>query len=157
MENSQKLIVKWRQRLGLKHVHEGHLEFFGVDDTGKLLEPDFEILEWQTVGFLFGMHAVTKKIPLPVAPLRLLNRAVNGFFRIAAPKGGHIFFFAALRKGNLPGSNSFAAPFRCPQCRQDLAFGATFCACGLPLPYSTEGALDSVALNAGLKTALALK
>jgi len=157
MENSQKLIVKLRQLLGLKHVHEGHLEFFGVDDTRKLLEPDFEILEWQTIGFLFGMHAVTKKIPLPVAPLRLLNRAVNGFCRIAAPKGGHIFFFAAIRNGKLPEPHSFAAPFRCPQCKRDLAFGEKSCACGLQLPYSPEGCLDSVELNAGLKTALSLK
>jgi SAM-dependent methyltransferase len=157
MENSQKLIVKWRQLLGLKHVHEGHLEFFGVDDTKKLLEPDFEILEWQTIGFLFGMHAATKKIPLPVAPLRLLNRAVNGFFSAAAPKGGHIFFFAAIRNGKSPGPDSFAAPFRCPQCKRDLAFGEKSCACGLQLPYSAEGCLDSVELNAGLKTALSLK
>lgn len=154
MENSQKLIVTLRQILGFKHVHQGHLEFFGVDDTRKLLEPDFEILEWQTIGFLFGMHAVTKKIPLPVAPLRLLNRAVNGFFRVAAPKGGHIFFFAAIRNGKLPDPNSFAAPFRCPQCKRDLAFGEKSCACGLQLPYASGGWLDSVELNAGLKAAL---
>jgi len=157
MENSQKLIVQWRHLLGLKHVHEGHLEFFGVDDTKKLLQPGFEILDERTIGFLFGMHAVTKKIPLPVAPLRLLNRAANGFFRVVAPKGGHIFFIAAVRKGALPEKNPFAEPFRCPKCHAGLKFGATACLCGLRLPYAPEGCLDSVELNAALKAALDLK
>jgi 2-polyprenyl-3-methyl-5-hydroxy-6-metoxy-1,4-benzoquinol methylase len=157
MENSQKLIVQLRQLIGLRHVHEGHLEFFGVDDTRKLLEPDFEILEERTIGFLFGMHAVTKKIPLPVASLRSLNRAVNGFFRATAPKGGHIFFFAAIRKGATPEKNFFATPFRCPQCKRDLSFGEKSCACGLRLPYDNGGWLDAVELNAALKAALSLK
>jgi hypothetical protein len=147
--------VQLRHLLGLKHVHEGHLEFFGVDDARKLLEPDFEILEERTIGYLFGMHAVTKRIPLPVAPLRLLNRSVNGFFRIAAPKGGHIFFFAAIRKGGLPGKNSFAAPFRCPQCKSGLAFGETACkSCGLKIPYDPNGHLDYVKLNPALEAGL---
>jgi hypothetical protein len=103
------------------------------------------------------MHAVTKKIPVPAAPLLLLNRAANGFFRVAAPKGGHIFFFAAIRKGAPPEKNSFAAPFRCPQCKRDLPFGAKSCACGLQLPYDGGGWLDAVELNAGLKAALSLK
>jgi ubiquinone/menaquinone biosynthesis C-methylase UbiE len=155
MENSQKLIVRWRQMLGLKHIHEGHLEFFGVDGTRKLLEPEFEIFEERTIGFLFGMHGVTKKIPLPVALLRWLNRAVNGFCRVAAPKGGHIFFIAAIRKGNSPENNSYAMPFRCPKCKTSLPFGANACACGFQLPYGQDGWLDSVELNAGLKAALA--
>jgi SAM-dependent methyltransferase len=155
MENSQKLIVQLRHRLGREHVHEGHLEFFGMDDTKKLLHPDFEILDERTIGFLFGMHAVTKKIPLPVAPLRLLNRAVNGFFRIVGPKGGHIFFIAAIRKGSLPQKDSFAAPFRCPQCKADLMFGETACkACGLKIPYGSNGYLDYVKLNPALEASL---
>jgi SAM-dependent methyltransferase len=157
MENSQKLIVQLRHLIGREHIHEGHLEFFGVDDTKKLLQPDFEILEERTIGFLFGMHAVTKKIPLPVASLRVLNRAVNGFFRVVAPKGGHIFFIAAIRRGTPPVPDIFAAPFRCPRCKADLAFGAVSCACGLRLPYAPEGYLDSVEINAGLKAALSLK
>ncbi len=155
MENSQKLIVRLRQIFGLKHVHEGHLEFFGVDGTRKLLEPDFEILEERTIGFLFGMHAVTKKIPVPIAPLRLLNRSVNGFCRVAAPKGGHIFFFAAIHKGTPPEKNSFSAPFRCPRCKTDIAFGVAVCkSCGLAFPYSDGGWLDYVEMNPELKAGL---
>ena len=157
MENSQKLIVRWRQALGVKHVHEGHLEFFGLDDTQKLLQPDFQVTEARTIGFLFGLHAVTKKIPLPVAPLRLVNRAANGIFRILAPGGGHIFFISAIRNGTLPAPDCFAAPFRCPRCKTDLVFGASSCKCGLRLPYAPEGFLDSVELNAELKAALNLK
>jgi SAM-dependent methyltransferase len=157
MENSQKLIVRLRQRLGRDHVHEGHLEFFGLDDTRKMLEPDFQITRDCTIGFLFGLHAVTKKIPLPVAPLRWANRAVNGIFRVLAPAGGHIFFISAIRHGALPEPNCFAAPFRCPQCRRDLAFGAGSCSCGLRLPYAPEGFLDSTELNTELKVAMNLK
>jgi len=157
MENSQKLTVRLRQALGLKHVHEGHLEFFSLDNTKKMLQPDFQITDARTIGFLFGMHAVTQKIPLPVAPLRLVNRAANGIFRVLAPNGGHIFFISAIRNGALPAPNCFAAPFRCPQCQRDLAFGAKACACGLRLPYAPEGWLDSVELNAELKAALDAK
>jgi 2-polyprenyl-3-methyl-5-hydroxy-6-metoxy-1,4-benzoquinol methylase len=157
MENSQKLIVRVRQALGLKHVHEGHLEFFGLDETKKLLGPDFQITDDRTTGFLFGMHAVTEKIPLPVAPLRFVNRAVDGIFRVLAPGGGHIFFISAIRNGTLPAPDSFAAPFRCPQCKTDLVFGANSCKCGLRLPYAPEGFFDSVELNAELKVALSLK
>ena len=157
MENSQKLIVRWRQALGLKHVHEGHLEFFSLDGTKKMLAADFQITDDRTIGYLFGMHAVTRKIPLPVAPLRFVNHAVNGVFRVLAPGGGHIFFISAIRNGTLPAPDCFAVPFRCPQCKRDLAFGAGSCACGLRLPYATEGFLDSVELNAELKAALSLK
>jgi SAM-dependent methyltransferase len=157
MENSQKLIVRWRQALGLKHVHEGHLEFFSLDATKKMLAADFQLTDDRTIGYLFGMHAVTRKIPLPVAPLRFVNRAVNGVFRVLAPGGGHIFFISAIRNGTLPAPDCFAAPFRCPQCKRDLAFGAGSCACGLRLPYAPEGFLDSVELNAELKAALSLK
>src|SRR6185503_11966713 len=66
MENSQKLIVQLRHALGRRHVHEGHLEFFGLDDTKKLLRPDFDILEDCTLGYLFGMHQVTRWVPIPV-------------------------------------------------------------------------------------------
>ena len=157
MENSQKLIVRWRQALGLKHVHEGHLEFFSLDATKKMLAADFQITDDRTIGYLFGLHAVTKKIPLPVAPLRWVNRAVNGVCRVLAPNGGHIFFISAIRNGTLPAPEGFAAPFRCPQCRRDLAFGAASCACGLRLPYASAGFFDSVELNAELKSALNLR
>jgi hypothetical protein len=158
MENSQKLTVRLRQRLGSEHVHEGHLEFFGLDDTRAWLSPNFEIRNACTIGFLFGMHAVTRKIRLPVAPLRLLNRAVNGFFRIVAPNGGHIFFIAAIRKGAPPAAPSFAQPFRCPACQADLAFGTTACThCHLPLPYSPDGFFDSVEINPNLKAELNAK
>ncbi|MGA2852601.1 MAG: class I SAM-dependent methyltransferase [Verrucomicrobiota bacterium] len=157
MENSQKLIVRWRHALGLKHVHEGHLEFFSLDGTKKMLAADFQITDDRTIGYLFGMHAITRKIPLPVALMRFVNRAVNGVFRVLAPGGGHIFFISAIRNGTMPALNSLAAPFCCPQCKRDLAFGAGSCACGLPLPYAPEGFFDSVELNAGLKAALSLK
>lgn len=155
MENSQKLTTRLKQRLGRTGVHQGHLEFFGVDDIKKLLAPEFEILEARTIGFLFGMHAVTQKIPLPVAPLRALNRVINGVCRFLAPKGGHIFFIAATRKGVPPTPEGFTHPFCCPQCRADLAFGAKCCAsCGLGLPYTSSGALDYLELNSMLKAAL---
>jgi SAM-dependent methyltransferase len=157
MENSQKLIVRWRQALGLKHVHEGHLEFFSLNGTKELLQPDFRITDDRTIGYLFGMHAVTQKIPLPVAPLRWVNHAVNGIFRVFAPAGGHIFFVSAIRNGVPPVLDVFASPFRCPRCQHDVAFGAKSCACGLNLPYAPEGFLDSVELNAELKAALDLK
>jgi SAM-dependent methyltransferase len=157
MENSRKLIVRARQALGLKHVHEGHLEFFSLGETKKLLEADFKITDERTTGFLFGMHTVTKKIPLPVAPLRLVNRAVDGVFRVLAPDGGHIFFISAIRNGTLPAPGCFATPFRCPQCKAELAFGADSCRCGLRLPHASGGFLDSVELNAELKAALNLK
>ena len=103
------------------------------------------------------MHAVTQEVPLPVAPLRLLNRLTNAFFRIIAPKGGHIFFFflAAIRKGTLPTSDCFATPFRCPKCQADLTFRASSCqACGLALPYGDAGYLDAMELNSTLKAIL---
>jgi ubiquinone/menaquinone biosynthesis C-methylase UbiE len=155
MENSQKLTVRVRHIFGREHIHEGHLEFFGLNDTKKMLQEDFQILDSRTIGFLFGMHAVTMKIPLPVAPLRLANRVANGIFRVFAPSGGHIFFISAIRHGALPQPNSFAAPFRCPRCKRDLAFGELSCLCGGRLSYST-GAFDSVELNADLKRALTL-
>jgi SAM-dependent methyltransferase len=156
MENSQKLIVQLRHLLGREHVHEGHLEFFGVDDTRKMLEPDFEILDARTLGFLFGMHALTKKVPLPVAPLRLLNRAVNGLARVVAPRGGHIFFLSAIRHGTPPTTGSFAAPFRCFKCQADLVFGAPACAaCGQKMPYGSNGYFDYVELDPALKASLA--
>jgi len=157
MENSQKLIARVRRALGREHVHQGHLEFFGVDDTKKFLREEFEILESCTIGFLFGMHAVTRRVPLPVAPLRLLNRVVNGVCRVLVPNGGHIFFISAIRRGTPGSSVQFNAPFRCSRCGTDLVFGLTPCpACGLKLPYAKEGYLDGVELNAPLKDAIGL-
>jgi hypothetical protein len=156
MENCQKLIVRFRHALGQKHVHQGHLEFFGLTETKKMLEPDFQILDSCTIGFLFGMHAVTKRIPLPMGPLRLANRAANRFFGLLAPGGGHIFFISAIREGTLP-ARPFSAPFRCPQCKRDLAFGTTPCGCGLKLPYAPEGFFDAIEFNPELKAALESK
>ena len=53
MENSQKLIVRLKEKLGRPHVHEGHLEFFGYDDTQNFLQRDFTIKEARTIGFLY--------------------------------------------------------------------------------------------------------
>jgi hypothetical protein len=101
------------------------------------------------------MHAVTKRVPLPVAPLRLVNRLANGFFRVAAPNGGHIFFISAVRKGTAPASARFATPFRCPRCSADIGFGEGTCGkCGASLPYSAAGYLDSVELNPEVKAEL---
>jgi SAM-dependent methyltransferase len=158
MENSEKLIVRVRRLLGRPHVHQGHLEFFGITGTREFLRPNFDILEARTIGFLSGMHALTKRVPLPVGPLRLVNRIANGFFTIADPRGGHIFFIAAIRKGALSGADAFRAPFRCPKCSADLAFGAPSCgACGLALPYGAEGYLDSIELNSEIKAELNVK
>lgn len=156
MENSQKLIVRVRKFFGhADHTHHGHLEFFGVDDTRKFLEPNFQILKQRTIGFLYGMHAVTQKVPLPVGPLRFLNRAVNGVCRVVAPKGGHIFFISALRHGSMPTTHNFATPFRCPKCQADWAFGSATCgACGLSFPYGPNGFLDYVEMNPELKAIL---
>ncbi len=155
MENSQKLTIRLRKALGQKYVHEGHLEFFGLDDTKKILPPDFQILEDRTIGFFFGLHAFTKRVPLPVAPLRLANRAANAFFRVVAPKGGHIFFLSAVRQGTPPGPDSYASPFRCPQCAADLPFGACTCKnCGQVFSYGDAGYLDSAELNPSLKLEL---
>ncbi len=156
MENSQKLIVRLKHLLGRPHVHIGHMEFFGYDDTRKMLEPEFKVLESRTIGFLYGMHAVTKKVPLPVGPLRLVNRMANGFFRVASPAGGHIFFISAVRAGKLPVPGNFAAPFRCPKCMADMTFGIPACpACGFKPSYGANGYFDSVPLNADVKAALA--
>lgn len=155
MENSQKLTVRVRHAIGRDHVHQGHLEFFGLDDTKKLLAPDFRIIEGRTIGFLFGMHAVTKKVPLPVGPLRLVNRIANGFFGVVDPKGGHIFFISAIRNGAAPPPAQFATPFRCPKCSADFSFGATSCKqCGVTLPYGAAGYLDSVEMNPEIKAEL---
>src|SRR5262249_26741643 len=157
MENSQKLVARLRRALGREQVHQGHLEFFGVDDTKAFLRQDFEVLEDRTIGFLFGMHAITRRVPLPVAPLRFINRVVNGAFRVIAPNGGLIFFISAIRQGMPTGSGQFAAPFRCPRCRTELGFGRTPClACGLKVPYAPPGDLDAVELNAPLKDAMGL-
>ncbi|HXJ73605.1 MAG TPA: class I SAM-dependent methyltransferase [Candidatus Dormibacteraeota bacterium] len=157
MENSQKLIARLRRALGREQVHQGHLEFFGLDDTKAFLGRDFEVLESRTIGFLFGLHTVTQRVPLPVAPLRFLNRVANGAFRVIAPNGGHIFFISALRRGMPATSGQFATPFRCPRCQTELGFGRTPCpACGLKLPYAGAGYLDGVELNAPLKDAMGL-
>lgn len=154
MENSKKLITRARRLFDRKQVHHGHLEFFAVDETRKLLEQDFKIQDTRTIGFLFGMHAVTKRVPLPVGPLRLLNRIVNGAFRFVAPDGGHIFFIAGIRNGS-PSPDSFLSPFRCPKCKTSITFGDATCgACGLPLPYSATGYLDYVEINSTLKSVL---
>jgi SAM-dependent methyltransferase len=157
MENSQKLIARWRRALGREQVHQGHLEFFGLEETKAFLRDDFEILDDRSIGFLFGMHAVTRRLPLPVAPLRLLNRVLNGAGRVLAPSGGHIFFISAIRRGVPSGATQFGVPFRCPRCRSELVFGRTPCpACGLKLPYAAEGFLDGVEMNAPLKDAIGL-
>ena len=135
--------------------HQGHLEYFAMDDIESLLKPDFDILEERSIGYLFGMHALTKRVPLPVGPLRLLNRGVNSLFRVIAPRGGHIFFMSALRKGTLPvaGAANFRSPFRCPKCQADLTFGVATCsACGLALPYGESGYLDYMKINPQLKS-----
>jgi hypothetical protein len=155
MENSQKLILRARRALGQHLHHQGHLNWFGLDETKRLLEQDFEILEYCTIGYLFGMHRFTQRVPLPVAPLRFVNRVANAVGRVMAPSGGHIFFISALRRG-IPGPlQTFGSPFCCPKCSGDFEFGATLCpACGLPLPYAAEGYLDGIELNAPLKLAL---
>jgi ubiquinone/menaquinone biosynthesis C-methylase UbiE len=156
MENSQKLIVRLRHALGLRHVHEGHLEFFGVDETKKLLRSDFDILEDCTLGYLSGMHQITRWVPVPVGPMRLLNRVVNAIMRPVAPNGGHIFFVSAIRHGSPTTPPPFGAPFRCPKCLGDMVFGSAACpACGLKLPYAPEGYLEGVDLNEPLKEAMA--
>jgi len=157
MENSQKLTLRLRRAFGREHVHQDHLELFSVDDIRALLREDFDILDACTIGFLFGMHAVTRRVPLPVRPLRLLNRVVNGVCRVIASNGGHIFFISAIRKGNRNTPVQLRAPFRCPRCWTDLIFGRSPCpSCGLTLPCATEGYLDGVEFNGPLKDAMGL-
>ena len=155
MENGQKLTVRLRRWLGLEHVHQGHLAFFGVSEMRALIEPEFDILEVRTIGFLFGMHAVTKRIPLPLSLLRAANRAADAFFHVAAPTGGHIFFLAARRKGALPDPAGCVQPFRCARCGADWIYGAGRCeSCGANISLNEDGWLDTVAINETLRAQL---
>ncbi len=157
MENSYKLPVKVRKWLGRPVVHEGHLSYWSADEIERLLNPHGQVLEKRTFGYLFGLHALTKIIPLPLSCLRVANQAANQVFRLLDPKGGQVLFVSAIRGGDLSVETHFDAPWQCSTCKGDLAFGVRTCPqCGLVLPYIEGTIWDTLEMNKSLKAELGL-
>jgi SAM-dependent methyltransferase len=153
MENAQKVPVKIRSWLGRETEHKGHLSFWGFDEMHDQLAGDFDILEARSIGFLFGFHRLTQIVPMPVPLLRCANKAANALWRILDPRGGHIMFFSAIRKGDRNLDDFVSAPFQCPACKASFMFGDGACAgCGTELSYAQAGILDAFALNPSLKS-----
>jgi len=137
-------------------VIAGHIPFMVVD-----LQPALQQIREGKVTVL-GVTTARRIAAAPDIPT-LAEGGLAGFELVAwqgvvAPAGGHIFFISAIRHGTSPVQNSFAAPFRCPKCSADFAYGETVCRkCGLAFSYSETGFLDSAEFNQVLKAELNTK
>jgi len=149
MENSEKLPTKVRQVLGQRVVHEGHLAFFSVQQMASYVKEKGLLIESvQTMGFLYGMHQLTRTLPLPVPFLKVLNSFADGLGSMAYPNGGHIMFICARKPIEVTDPQVLHNPFQCPKCNTPIVFGNTKCEhCLITLEYSESGILNAMILS----------
>jgi len=148
MENFSKIPIEFKKILGIKIVHDGHVEAFTIDDIDILLKDNFSILKRKTIGFLFGFHKITKIIPIPVRLMYLLNKIFDMLFSKLYPLGGHILFYSALYNKRESRIN-LHRPLRCPKCKEGVDFYQKICEnCKFEIPYLNYGKiLDSLKIN----------
>ncbi|HKQ38040.1 MAG TPA: methyltransferase domain-containing protein [Verrucomicrobiae bacterium] len=152
MENAQKFPARLKHWLGRKVVHEGHFSFWGVTEVERVLRPDFNIIQKRTFGFLYGFHQLTKKVPLPTALLRPMNRLANKVAGYIAPNAGTYLFVSAIRKGDAAQPTNFDRPLCCPNCHADWDYTTQTCpACRCEFPYVDGKLPDTIKMNSELR------
>lgn len=146
MENADKLPTRLRRVLGCRVEHKGHLAFFGMRSFTRTLQENGLHVEYsRSIGYLYGMHTVTKYIPLPVTPLELLNRVIDRLASSIMQHAGHVLILVARKPGERPSSASLEHPFQCPACASPSTFGVPECTqCGRPSVYEDGDILLSL-------------
>ncbi len=146
MENQDKLPTRLRKLFRRKIVHEGHVTFFSFSEFQEFLrEEGLEIEQSVSMGFLHGMHHVTKLVPLPVCLLRSVNRVMDAWARRILPTRGHIMFFVARKPFSEFDQAILARPFQCMECSRPIDFGMSQCPqCGSRLGYLEKDILNAL-------------
>jgi 2-polyprenyl-3-methyl-5-hydroxy-6-metoxy-1,4-benzoquinol methylase len=146
MENSEKLPIVLKQMLHLNAHHEGHLAFFTSRGTNEFLaSKGFAVEQSCTIGFLYGFHQLTKKVPIPVPLLKMANGILDWVAKIVYPHGGHIFFVTARAAAATGAQDNTRDPFQCPRCSGPWKFGDATCpACGMSFNYEDPHVLKGL-------------
>jgi SAM-dependent methyltransferase len=128
MENADKIPIRLFTALGRQVKHEGHVAFFSMREfVSLLLMSGLRVERQRSIGFLFGFHGLTKRIPVPEKILRVANEAADAFAGRIFRHGGHVMFVVARKVGENKACQLPENPFQCSMCGTPMHFGSREC------------------------------
>jgi ubiquinone/menaquinone biosynthesis C-methylase UbiE len=128
MENADKIPIRLLTLLGRQVKHEGHVAFFSMKELVRILQANEMQIERQcSIGFLFGFHDLTRKIPISETILRIVNRAADVVGGSIVREGGHVMFVVARKKSTHGPYEIPSNPLQCCTCERELTFASEEC------------------------------